>query len=104
MLYLELTDGQTKMNALEYDSIAELSILTSIGCKILVLGPVQIRKRTFLLTSGNIQVLGGDVEELMAMNRPLQLLAKKLNKLLPEEKKKQETLNERVTYSTPVVK
>lgn len=92
MIYLELFDGHSRVKAVEILPLVSKDFSTFInpGCKILILGPIRHLRETFLLTPRNCQLLGGDVEELMATNRPVHLMAKILNKPVPESEKKKE--------------
>ncbi|KAH7724078.1 recQ-mediated genome instability protein 1-like protein [Aphelenchoides avenae] len=83
MLMLELSDGERTLKALEYSPVRKLSIMTCPGCKVLIRGPVKFRNQTLLLTKETVQVLGGEVEQLMITNGPVELMAARLNRPIP---------------------
>lgn len=92
MLFFELSDGVSKAKAMEFQPFyhPDFSILINPGKKILVLGPIKFLRGTFLLTPRNCQLLGGEVEELMATNRPVHVMARILGKPVPENERKKE--------------
>ncbi|GMT11117.1 hypothetical protein PFISCL1PPCAC_2414 [Pristionchus fissidentatus] len=85
-LMLTLSDGERELKGMERRHIPSLSLLTSPGCKIVLRPPLICRKGVFLLTSSNIQVLGGDDPTLMEIGRPLQVMSRILEKELPKKK------------------
>ncbi|KJH48455.1 hypothetical protein DICVIV_05425 [Dictyocaulus viviparus] len=103
MLSLTVSDGETILRAIEYHSIKSFSLLTKPGCKkrgitacrisnkffqILLIPPVLYRNGVFLLSSRNVQLLGGDVESVFKDGRPLQMMSRKLNLAIPTSKMK----------------
>lgn len=82
MLLLHLTDGTQSVQATEYALIPLLNLDILPGSKILIKGPVECRKGVFLLRPNNMQLLGGEVEELVSVNAPENILARRLG--LPE--------------------
>jgi hypothetical protein len=63
MLKLTLSDGHTELIAMEKKIIPGLDMHTSLGCKLLVSGPLQIRRGILQLESERVKVLGGMIEE-----------------------------------------
>ncbi|CAO3670635.1 unnamed protein product [Rhizopus stolonifer] len=63
MLRWTLTDGKHQIQAMEIETIPELSLMTPFGCKILVKS-CQIRRGMLLFTKDSVKVLGGQVPEL----------------------------------------
>ncbi|KFM71480.1 RecQ-mediated genome instability protein 1, partial [Stegodyphus mimosarum] len=62
MLMLNLTDGCTHIQGMEYKSITSLSPNLPAGIKVLIQGPVDCRFGILLLTAEKIKILGGEVE------------------------------------------
>ncbi|KAG1455276.1 hypothetical protein G6F46_001743 [Rhizopus delemar] len=67
MLRWTLTDGKNQIQAMEVETIPDLSLTTPFGCKILVKS-CQVRRGMLLLVKNSIKVLGGDVLELYGGN------------------------------------
>lgn len=66
LIKLELTDGQIQFPGLEFEQIPQITLNTPPGTKIyLKNGPIKILNGYFVLTSKNIEILGGTVEELV---------------------------------------
>lgn len=76
MFKLELTDGTTKVYAMEYNTIPDLKSDFKPGFKVLIKGNILCRKGMLMLKKENIQVLGGEVDCLMETNTNAQLLTK----------------------------
>ncbi|GFX29338.1 recQ-mediated genome instability protein 1 [Trichonephila clavipes] len=62
MLMLNLTDGCTQIQGMEYKPINTLSPNLPPGTKVLIQGPIDCRLGVLLLTSERIRILGGEVE------------------------------------------
>ncbi|KAJ8960422.1 hypothetical protein NQ318_013704 [Aromia moschata] len=75
VLQLTLTDGVQEVEAMEYKTISCLNINLSPGLKILLSGPVTIRRGRIMLQPHNIKVLGGEVEDLIVPNAAENVLA-----------------------------
>ncbi|XP_014361460.2 recQ-mediated genome instability protein 1 [Papilio machaon] len=84
MIKLYLTDGVQEVSGIEYRPMRNLSCDITPGCKLLLKGPVDCRRGVMLLTEPNIELLGGEVQELADENSLVQLLASKLG--LPASK------------------
>lgn len=82
VLYLNMTDGLQVINGFEYETVNSLQLNMKPGVKIMLKGPLQIRNGELLLKSNNVQVLGGEVEELLVCNSVENVLARDLN--MPE--------------------
>ncbi|CAK1586683.1 unnamed protein product [Parnassius mnemosyne] len=79
MIKLYLTDGVQEVSAIEYRPMRNLSCDITPGCKMLVKGPIECRRGMFLLTESNIELLGGEVQELVDTNSLACLLSTKLS-------------------------
>ncbi|XP_078494524.1 recQ-mediated genome instability protein 1 [Ciona intestinalis] len=64
MLMLQLTDGVTNIQAIEYQTIPTLNETLPPGIKVLIKGPVLCREGVIMLSPRHIEVLGGEVEDL----------------------------------------
>ena len=66
MMKLILSDGFSNVEAVEHESCLCKLKETEIhpGTKIRLIGPLQVRRGVILLTPQNIEVLGGQVEEM----------------------------------------
>ncbi|OQR74263.1 recQ-mediated genome instability protein 1-like [Tropilaelaps mercedesae] len=58
-LLLELSDGRCTIRAIEFDPMECLSIETPRGSKLLIRGPLEVRRSMILLREGHIELLGG---------------------------------------------
>lgn len=79
MLMLELTDGTTVVEGMEYRPAPNLSVNLSPGTKVLVYGTVKVRRGILFLTQQNISVLGGKVMDLLEKNDQRNTLIAALN-------------------------
>jgi RecQ-mediated genome instability protein 1 len=80
MLRLELTDGSQSIQAIEYKAINNLHLDLIPGTKILVKGPVECRRGVILLRPNNVELLGGEVSDLVQKNAPENVLARLIGK------------------------
>ncbi|RXG68667.1 RecQ-mediated genome instability protein 1 [Armadillidium vulgare] len=78
MLLLQLTDGTTVVQGMEYKPINSLSLAMKPGVKILLKGSIETRRGILLLTSSNVTVLGGEVESLFLTNAPENIMRRTL--------------------------
>ncbi|KAB7500104.1 RecQ-mediated genome instability protein 1 [Armadillidium nasatum] len=78
MLLLQLTDGTTVVQGMEYKPINSLSLAMKPGVKILLKGSIETRRGILLLTSSNVTVLGGEVESLLLTNAPENIMRRTL--------------------------
>ncbi|XP_049876094.1 recQ-mediated genome instability protein 1-like [Pectinophora gossypiella] len=78
MIKLYLTDGVQEVTAIEYKPMRNLSCDITPGCKALIKGPLECRRGMLLLTEGNIELLGGEVQEIAVSNCLAGLLSTKL--------------------------
>lgn len=62
MLFLKLTDGRTKFNAVELEELSQLSLNTQRGSKILLKPGTSIWKGTVSLTPQSFIYCGGYVK------------------------------------------
>lgn len=79
LLMMKLTDGTTDVHGMEYQPIPCLHSTLSPGVKIKIRGPVLCRLGVLMLKRDNVQLLGGEVEELVAENSYQVLLTRALN-------------------------
>uniref|UniRef100_A0A0P4WAD2 RecQ-mediated genome instability protein 1 n=1 Tax=Scylla olivacea TaxID=85551 RepID=A0A0P4WAD2_SCYOL len=79
MLMLELTDGTTVVEGMEYRPAPNLSVNLSPGTKVLVYGTIKVRRGILFLTQQNITVLGGKVMDLLEKNDQRNTLIAALN-------------------------
>ena len=68
MLMLQLTDGVQSAQAMEHKPVPQLNTGLPAGTKLLLRGPITCRLGVLLLGPQNVQVLGGEVEELLHTN------------------------------------
>lgn len=80
MLLLQLTDGSQSIQAMEYMPINHLHLDLIPGTKILIKGPVECRRGVILLRPNNVELLGGEVNDLVQLNAPENVLARIINK------------------------
>lgn len=80
MLLLHLTDGSQNIQAMEYLPISHLHLDLIPGTKILIKGPVECRRGVILLRSNNVELLGGEVDDLVQSNAPENVLARIIGK------------------------
>nr|XP_002131585.1 recQ-mediated genome instability protein 1 [Ciona intestinalis] len=83
MLMLQLTDGVTNIQAIEYQTIPTLNETLPPGIKVLIKGPVLCREGVIMLSPRHIEVLGGEVEDLFHESCKEATLHKALNLPLP---------------------
>uniref|UniRef100_F6W2K0 RecQ-mediated genome instability protein 1 n=1 Tax=Ciona intestinalis TaxID=7719 RepID=F6W2K0_CIOIN len=84
MLMLQLTDGVTNIQAIEYQTIPTLNETLPPGIKVLIKGPVLCREGVIMLSPRHIEVLGGEVEDLFHESCKEATLHKALNLPLPK--------------------
>ncbi|XP_041957891.1 recQ-mediated genome instability protein 1 [Alosa sapidissima] len=88
MLMLQLTDGVQSVEAMECRPVPQLNTRLPAGTKLLLRGPITCRLGVLLLGPQNVQVLGGEVEELLHTNTQAHVLCRALG--LPEEEPAEE--------------
>ncbi|KAG0729579.1 RecQ-mediated genome instability protein 1 [Chionoecetes opilio] len=79
MLMLQLSDGTTRVEGMEYRPASNLNINLSPGTKVLVFGSIKVRRGILFLTQQNITVLGGKVVDLIEANNQRNTLMAALN-------------------------
>uniref|UniRef100_A0A158Q881 RecQ-mediated genome instability protein 1 n=1 Tax=Elaeophora elaphi TaxID=1147741 RepID=A0A158Q881_9BILA len=77
MYLMEVTDGQRKLRAIEYQKIDELCGKLSHGTKLLIYGGTICRRNVLLLTPNNVMILGGE-SEMCQQNAPALIVARRL--------------------------
>lgn len=80
MLQLHLSDGSQEVKAVEYQPVPQLHLDLFPGTKLLVKGPVECRRGVLLLRANNVDVLGGEVRDLLQVNAPENVLARIIGK------------------------
>ncbi|XP_052013265.1 recQ-mediated genome instability protein 1 [Apodemus sylvaticus] len=83
MLMLQLTDGVTQIQGMEYQSIPALHSGLPPGTKILVHGHILFRLGVLLLKPENVKVLGGEVDGLSEEYAQEKVLARLIGELDP---------------------
>lgn len=83
MLMLQLTDGVTQIQGMEYQSIPALHGGLPPGTKILVHGCILFRLGVLLLKPENVKVLGGEVDGLSEEYAQEKVLARLIGELDP---------------------
>ncbi|XP_006835027.1 PREDICTED: recQ-mediated genome instability protein 1 [Chrysochloris asiatica] len=86
MLMLQITDGITQMQGMEYQSIPALHSDLPPGTKILIYGNISFRLGVLLLKPENVKVLGGEVDALLeeyAQEKVLARLIGELDSMVP---------------------
>ncbi|XP_066967746.1 recQ-mediated genome instability protein 1-like isoform X2 [Macrobrachium rosenbergii] len=78
MLFMQMTDGTSVVQGMEYRFIPHLNVNVKPGTKVLVSGAVKCRRGVLLLTRDNITVLGGATESLSITNAVENVLARTL--------------------------
>uniref|UniRef100_A0A915PQN8 RecQ-mediated genome instability protein 1 n=1 Tax=Setaria digitata TaxID=48799 RepID=A0A915PQN8_9BILA len=93
MYLMEVTDGQRKLRAVEYQKIDNLCEKLPPGTKLLIFGGTICRRNVLLLTSNNTVLLGGE-SEMCQQNAPAFILSRRLG---IDEKKKKSLLTRTIT-------
>ncbi|XP_062854691.1 recQ-mediated genome instability protein 1 [Trichomycterus rosablanca] len=88
MLMLQLTDGVQNLEGMEYRPIPALNANLPPGTKLEVKGRVVVRLGVLLLKPENVNVLGGEVEQLIGRHSQSRVLCRTLG--LPEEDRQHE--------------
>lgn len=78
-LMLEMTDGITTVKGIEYQLIKKFTVPILPGTKMIITGPVECRRGVLLLREDNVTILGGEVDSLLDVNSPANVLARILN-------------------------
>nr|XP_026501003.1 recQ-mediated genome instability protein 1-like [Vanessa tameamea] len=84
MIQLYMTDGVQEVTGIEYKPMRNLSLDVIPGSKVLIKGPVECRRGVILLTENCIELLGGEVEELIIANSQAAILSSKLSLPIPQ--------------------
>ncbi|KAG7261288.1 hypothetical protein CRUP_019952 [Coryphaenoides rupestris] len=83
MLLLQVTDGVQNLEAMEYQPISALNLALRPGAKLQLRGQMVCRLGMLLLGPQNVQVMGGEVEDLVDRNSQGRVLRRALG--LPAE-------------------
>ena len=78
-LLLRLTDGFKTITAIEHEPIPLLKVINP-GMKVVISGPLVCRKGMLLLTSRNLKILGGQVEELFEKYGEQKILSQRVGR------------------------
>ena len=68
------------MKAMETEPIKEIPDILEPGTKIMLLGPLTVRRGIILLTNNNIRMLGGEVDEIKEQFNLVKILQQKIGK------------------------
>ncbi|KAM3959627.1 recQ mediated genome instability 1 [Aphomia sociella] len=79
MLKLLLTDGEQDVTAIEYKPMRNINCYITPGCKIYVKGPVECRRGVLLITESAVELIGGEVQDMIVNNSVASIIAQKLN-------------------------
>ncbi|CAF4928453.1 unnamed protein product [Pieris macdunnoughi] len=97
MIKLYMTDGVQDVTGIEYRPMRNLSCDITPGCKVLVKGPIECRRGMMLLTEGSVELLGGEVQEIVVSNSLAGLLSTKLGLPITQESNLNTTISRRNT-------
>lgn len=92
MLLMQMTDGTSMVQGMEYRSIPLLTLNIKPGSKVLISGTITVRSGMLLLTRDHISILGGEVDSLLISNSIENVLNRHLG--LEETAEPAETYNE----------
>lgn len=102
-LKLELTDGQSTVIAMEAEVVPSLHKKLPPGTKLLISGPIECSKHILRLKPKNVEVLGGEVDDLLVENCYENMLLKALGKPITENLTTAESLAAtRTTQQNPI--
>lgn len=87
MLKLVMTDGYKEVTGMEASFISCLNTKLSPGIKLKITGPLQVVNKILLLAAKNVQVLGGEVDDLLIINAYENILLRALNKPITQTPK-----------------
>ncbi|CAG4951260.1 unnamed protein product [Colias eurytheme] len=93
MIKLYMTDGVQDVSGIEYKPMRNLTCDITPGCKVLIKGPIECRRGVMLLTESSIELLGGEVQELVETNSLAGLLSSKLGLPAIQESNLNTTIN-----------
>ncbi|CAL4099303.1 unnamed protein product, partial [Meganyctiphanes norvegica] len=79
MLLMQMTDGTSMVQGMEYRSIPQLTLNIKPGIKVLVSGTITVRRGMLMLTRDHISIMGGEVESLLITNSIENVLNRHLN-------------------------
>ena len=80
MLQLHMSDGTQEVKAIEYQPVPHLHLDLFPGTKLVLKGPVECRRGVVLLRANNVELLGGEVRDLLQSNAPENVLARIIGK------------------------
>ncbi|XP_044738724.1 recQ-mediated genome instability protein 1-like [Chrysoperla carnea] len=82
VLNMLLCDGIQEVKGMEYRIIKKIHTDLTPGIKLLIIGPVDCRNGVLFLKENNVQILGGEIEELLHKNAYENILCRMIG--LPE--------------------
>ncbi|KAJ2945417.1 hypothetical protein O0L34_g228 [Tuta absoluta] len=103
MIKLHLTDGVQEISAIEYRPMRNLSCDITPGCKALIKGPVECRRGLLLLTESNIELLGGEVQEIAVSHSLAGQLSSKLGLPITQQTSHNTTISHRRNSEIPTL-
>jgi len=80
MMLLTLTDGQQTVEAMEHQTVKVIPDVIEPGTKIQIFGPVPVRRGILMLSSNNVRMLGGAVDEIKEQFSLKTILEQKIGK------------------------
>ncbi|XP_071525968.1 recQ-mediated genome instability protein 1-like [Panulirus ornatus] len=99
MLLMQMTDGTSVVQGMEYTLIPSISINLKPGTKVMLSGTIRTRRGILLLSQEHITILGGEIESLLISNAMENVLARHLGSDETEQPRQYEETN--ATQATP---
>uniref|UniRef100_A0A8D8YCA4 RecQ-mediated genome instability protein 1 n=1 Tax=Cacopsylla melanoneura TaxID=428564 RepID=A0A8D8YCA4_9HEMI len=79
MMKLNMTDGVHQVYGMEYETLSQIRSGFIPGCKVVISGPIEVRRGVFFLKAQNFHLLGGELDSLIIANSVENILARTLN-------------------------
>uniref|UniRef100_A0A8D8ZJ06 RecQ-mediated genome instability protein 1 n=1 Tax=Cacopsylla melanoneura TaxID=428564 RepID=A0A8D8ZJ06_9HEMI len=79
MMKLNMTDGVHQVYGMEYETLSQIRSGFIPGCKVVISGPIEVRRGVFFLKAQNFHLLGGELDSLIIANSVENILARALN-------------------------
>lgn len=103
MIQFSFTDGAQYISGIEYKPIRKISCDIIPGSKVLIKGPVTCRRGTLLLMESNMELLGGEVQEMILKHSLPELLMKKLKIPLEQDSNNQTRVANTQVHEAPTL-
>nr|XP_039263960.1 recQ-mediated genome instability protein 1-like [Styela clava] len=94
MLMMSITDGVQEISGMEYTQIPKINEKITPGTKITIQGPVICRRGVMMLKQNNIDILGGEVEDMFQSCNYEAMLCRGLNRPIPTNPTAQTNISE----------